>query len=80
MQIKKHDDRYELRFDYRDIEGKRKFVFRLFNTKLDAKNFYLDFQRKIEDQKYRGNFLTVKQYLKDWLIQIETQVAVSTFQ
>ena len=80
MQIKKHDDRYELRFDYRDIEGKRKFVVRLFNTKLDAKNFYLDFQRKIEDQKYRGNFLTVKQYLKDWLIQIETQVAVSTFQ
>ncbi len=80
MQIKKHDERYQLRFDYRDIEGKRKFVEKLFKTKLEAKNFYLDFQSKIEDQKYRGNFLTVQQYLQDWLIQIEPDLAVSSFQ
>ena len=81
MQIKKQsDERYELRFDYRDIEGNRKFLVRLFNTKIEAKNFYLDFQRKIEDQRYRGNFLTVEQYLMDWLINIESQGAVSTFQ
>ena len=71
MQIKKQsDERYQLRFDYRDIEGKRKFAKKLFKTKYEAKNYYLDFQKKIEDQRYRGNFLTVEQYLMDTLCQV----------
>ena len=79
MQINKKNNRWELRYDFKDSYGKRNHRKKVFDTKQQAINFYVEQQSKINDGVLGSN-LNLEQYLHEWMHYTQPDIAPTTYE